>query len=348
MGIARDFHVETGGNACTPHAVRASREEQTHMPERNQGGMGRQPRTPPRTSGGRSPGRGFDEHAADRSRHERNAGSAYWDHDRQEAGFRGEDEALDDLNRGMNYASGYQEDERRFERHSDLGVRGEGGDISRYGGTRGASGRHESGWHGEPTGAPIRRGTSRTSYAGRYGDDDRLGPYQDSWELGTGRGGRGLSDEEGERARSHPAGGYSAMARGGYGAESRRGRGPRNYHRSDQRIREDVCERLMDDDYVDAGGIEVQVQDGVVTLTGTVDERWEKHRAEDIVDACGGVREIENRIRVSSSRDAGGAQLDMAATSPSSANAVPGESAHSGMQKPADTRADQDEIGNSG
>ncbi|HEX2082072.1 MAG TPA: BON domain-containing protein [Xanthomonadaceae bacterium] len=326
------------------------------MPARNQGGMGRQPRTPPSTSDDRSSGRGFDEHTADRSRHQRNTGSAYWDYDRQEAGFRGEDEALDDLSRGMNYTSDYQEDERRFERHSDLGVHGEGGDISRYGGTREPSGRrpsagHESGRHGEPTGAPIHRGAARTSsYAGGHAQDDHLGPYQDSWSLGTGRGGRGLSDEdEGGRTHGRSTGGYSAMARSSYDAESRRGRGPRNYRRSDERIREDICERLMDDDYVDAGDIEVQVQDGAVTLTGTVGERWEKHRAEDIVDACGGVREIENRIRVSSARDAGGVQRDMAASSSSSAtNAASGESTGSGMQTPADTRADRDEIGNSG
>ena len=77
-----------------------------------------------------------------------------------------------------------------------------------------------------------------------------------------------------------------------------RGRGPKNYTRTDQRITEDLCERLTEDDDVDAGDIEVQVRDGVAVLTGTVGERWMKHRAEDIAEACGGVKDVENRIRV--------------------------------------------------
>jgi hypothetical protein len=36
----------------------------------------------------------------------------------------------------------------------------------------------------------------------------------------------------------------------------------------------------------------------VVTLTGTVEVRWMKHRAEDIAEAVGGVEDVENRIRV--------------------------------------------------
>ena len=81
---------------------------------------------------------------------------------------------------------------------------------------------------------------------------------------------------------------------------SRRGMGPRNYTRTDERIREDVNERLMDDHHVDASSITVQVKDGTVTLSGTVDERWEKHRAEDIAEACSGVRDVQNNIRLAS------------------------------------------------
>src|ERR687883_561129 len=43
--------------------------------------------------------------------------------------------------------------------------------------------------------------------------------------------------------------------RGGY-----RGRGPREYRRSDDRIRDDVNDRLTDDDFLDASQIEVGVQ----------------------------------------------------------------------------------------
>ncbi|MGH1560504.1 BON domain-containing protein [Caulobacter segnis] len=49
-----------------------------------------------------------------------------------------------------------------------------------------------------------------------------------------------------------------------------RGRGPKGYRRSDERIREDVSDRLTDDSWLDAHGVEVSVSDGDVTLSGTV------------------------------------------------------------------------------
>ena len=93
-------------------------------------------------------------------------------------------------------------------------------------------------------------------------------------------------DEDRSRAFAQPR-------RGGF-----RGLGPRNYTRSDQRIAEDLCERLTEDDEIDARGIEVQVSEGVVTLSGSVAERAMKHRAEDLAEHCTGVRDVENRIRV--------------------------------------------------
>ena len=87
--------------------------------------------------------------------------------------------------------------------------------------------------------------------------------------------------------------------REGYEARpSYRGRGPKNYQRSDDRIHEDVCERLSMDDRVDASEVEVLVQGGIVTLNGTVRDRLQKRRAEDVAESVGGVRDIENRIRV--------------------------------------------------
>ncbi|HEY6138813.1 MAG TPA: BON domain-containing protein, partial [Thermoanaerobaculia bacterium] len=63
---------------------------------------------------------------------------------------------------------------------------------------------------------------------------------------------------------------------------SYRGRGPKNYRRSDQRIMEDVCERLERDDRVDASDLEVNVNEGVVSMTGSVPDREMKRRAEDL------------------------------------------------------------------
>ncbi len=77
-----------------------------------------------------------------------------------------------------------------------------------------------------------------------------------------------------------------------------RGRGPKNYQRSDARIHDEICERLSDDSAVDASDIEVTVKEAVVHLEGQVDSRRMKHRAEDVVADCSGVKEIENRLRI--------------------------------------------------
>lgn len=80
-----------------------------------------------------------------------------------------------------------------------------------------------------------------------------------------------------------------------------RGRGPKGYSRSDERIREDINDRLTDFAYLDASNIEVQVEGSEVTLTGTVESRYEKRLAEDLAEAVSGVSNVENRIRVSRS-----------------------------------------------
>ncbi|HEX5602942.1 MAG TPA: BON domain-containing protein, partial [Pyrinomonadaceae bacterium] len=66
----------------------------------------------------------------------------------------------------------------------------------------------------------------------------------------------------------------------------------------DERIKEDVNDRLSDDYYVDASDIEVAVSNTEVTLTGTVNSRADKRRAEDIADSVSGVTNVENRLRV--------------------------------------------------
>lgn len=76
------------------------------------------------------------------------------------------------------------------------------------------------------------------------------------------------------------------------------GVGPKNYARSDDRIREDVCDEISDDGEIDARDIDIEVKDREVTLSGTVPERYMKHRAEDIADSCRGVRDVHNHIRV--------------------------------------------------
>ncbi|MGZ8407045.1 MAG: BON domain-containing protein, partial [Caulobacteraceae bacterium] len=77
-----------------------------------------------------------------------------------------------------------------------------------------------------------------------------------------------------------------------------RGRGPKGYQRSDERIREDVHDRLTDDHHLDASNIEVMVKDCEITLNGTVSSREDKRRAEDLVESCSGVKHVQNNLRV--------------------------------------------------
>jgi sporulation protein YlmC with PRC-barrel domain len=92
--------------------------------------------------------------------------------------------------------------------------------------------------------------------------------------------------------RRGTGGGFLGSA-GGYMTTGRhRGRGPRGYKRSDDRIREDVNDRLSDDPLLDASGIDVVVKDGVVTLNGTVNDRTDRRRAEDIALMVPGVTDV--------------------------------------------------------
>ena len=77
-----------------------------------------------------------------------------------------------------------------------------------------------------------------------------------------------------------------------------KGKGPRSYRRTDTRIQEDINDRLTDDSLVDASEVDVAVQNGEVILSGTVDDRAAKRRAEDIAESVSGVTNVENRIRV--------------------------------------------------
>ncbi len=77
-----------------------------------------------------------------------------------------------------------------------------------------------------------------------------------------------------------------------------RGRGPRGYTRSDERIREDINDRLTDYPYLDASEIDVEVNNGDVILSGSVGSRYDKRLAEDIAEDVSGVKNCENRIRI--------------------------------------------------
>jgi hypothetical protein len=64
------------------------------------------------------------------------------------------------------------------------------------------------------------------------------------------------------------------------------GVGLQGYQRSDERIEEELPERLMQHGLIDASDIDVDVSDGEVTLSGTVDSRQMKRLAEGCSRKC--------------------------------------------------------------
>lgn len=140
-----------------------------------------------------------------------------------------------------------------------------------YGGSQGMYGQQ-----------PMRYGGhGAQGHGGVYGQ----GGYNEGM---YGRG--GVQDEYGSR-------GYQGWGQEP-GAPSYRGKGPAGYTRSDERIRELVCEVLTEDDQIDATNIEVTVKGGEVILSGSVEDRRQKRLAEDVVAEVWGVKDVQNQIRV--------------------------------------------------
>jgi hypothetical protein len=135
-------------------------------------------------------------------------------------------------------------------------------------------------YHG--TGAPGFGGPGFTGGAYAYGDASRYQQqtlegeeYSDESTLSY----EGPPNRDSRRVRRYPP-------------------GPKGYQRSDERLREDISERLFGAYHIDSSEVTLEVTGGKVTLEGLVPSRHMKHAIEDMVDACPGVVEIDNRIRV--------------------------------------------------
>ena len=82
------------------------------------------------------------------------------------------------------------------------------------------------------------------------------------------------------------------------------GVGPEGYARSSERVVEEVNDRLTDDGHVNASAIQVTADGGEVTLTGTVGDRRQKRRAEDLAESVRGVDDVHNRLTLRRDDDA--------------------------------------------
>jgi osmotically-inducible protein OsmY len=233
--------------------------------------------------------------------------SAGRDYGRGEVGGRDERNSGSDFGRSRGYQGGdwgsdrgggagdYGQDFSRDVQRDSYGERGER-DFFRQNNPFGSNRSYEYDHWNHPAGRAY--GRERGGAFWNSDADDRR-----DWELNRHSRAyqRGYGDERGffDRASDEVASWF-----GDEDAERRRrqdhhrGRGPRNYTRSGDRIREDVSDRLTDDWRVDASEIEVTVSGTEVTLTGTVTSRDQRRRAEDIAESVSGVTHVQNNLRV--------------------------------------------------
>jgi osmotically-inducible protein OsmY len=134
-----------------------------------------------------------------------------------------------------------------------------------------------------------------------FGEQDRFGRSQgQSYGRDYGRDyGRNYNWDYGTNYESdYETYGTSTWNRGRYS-----GVGPRGYRRSDDRIEEDVNDRLTWHGEIDATDIQVDVNDGIVTLKGEVNSRYEKRMAENVAENVSGVWDVNNNLRINRQTD---------------------------------------------
>jgi osmotically-inducible protein OsmY len=199
--------------------------------------------------------------------------------------------------RGFDNASSGYDRNPSPERRQDMRRGRDFGDSAGYG-----TGGSALDWR-EVVGEDRRRGSVFGS------EDGRNRASSSSHERDSGYFGRGSRDYNEDRGFFERAGDEVRSWFGDEEADRRRqddmrsgehhrGRGPKGYQRSDERIREDVNDRLTDDPHIDASEIDVTVSNREVTLSGTVNSRFEKRHAEDLAETISGVTHVQNNLRV--------------------------------------------------
>ena len=180
-----------------------------------------------------------------------------------------------------------------------------------FGGTRrmGEEGGYGGGWGGQREHSGMNAYGGRNEHDRQYGRDfDRYGSGNDRGYDSSGpgrsfdRGMRGIPTmgrQEGTMRGSDL--GFSYRGHEGNNLEDRGphyGKGPKGYKRSDDRVREDVCDCIAHQGHIDASDVEVKVENGTVILTGTVGERHHKRALEQMVERLHGVDDVRNELRL--------------------------------------------------
>jgi BON domain-containing protein len=140
-------------------------------------------------------------------------------------------------------------------------------------------------------GTPGAKTRRRHGYRG-YGSGFDRG-FGGSVHWGRGFSGIGSPGESG--AMTLPRSGMFEDIAGPYA-----GRAPIGYERSDERIREEICEELTRRPDIDPSRLTVSVADGEVRLEGAVEDLESRRLADEIATRCTGVRQVHNVLRVES------------------------------------------------
>jgi len=154
--------------------------------------------------------------------------------------------------------------------------------------------QHIGGWYGQDLYRPAQQGNLSRDWNAR-------GEHESRGALRNYGGASNYSYDDYRRSQQDDDG-FGQQLRDGARTVARKVkrvfRGPKGYKRSDERVREDVSDRLAEQNQLDPSEIEVQVSNGDVTLTGQVNSRHEKWLAEEIADDVSGVNDVQNQLRV--------------------------------------------------
>ena len=205
---------------------------------------------------------------------------------------------------GQGYQSGQQWSPGQSGYPGFQGGYGQGGFGSGFQGGHGQGGYGQGtfgqGTYGQGT---YGQGSYGQGYGQGYQSGQQWSPGQSSYQgFQGGFGSQGRESWQGrEFGRGYGYEGQSTLSEG-QGTWQQRGRfmgrGPKGYKRGDERIREDINEELTRHPDIDAYEIEVRVENGEVTLTGTVEDRHAKRLAEDLAERTSGVTDVHNQLRV--------------------------------------------------
>ncbi|MFL5297188.1 MAG: BON domain-containing protein [Phenylobacterium sp.] len=189
-----------------------------------------------------------------------------------------------------------REDERRRERLADRDDFGQADYSEAYA----YDSRRRTGYRAEEDIRPRTEDYGQADYSSDYG-----------YDRGERRAYRRYSEDDREYARRMDEGDYrrdeqprSWMDRAGdfFGAHPRHDRVETRHQRrrrgpSDRVLWAVIVERLEDERGLDLRDVDVIVEDGEVTLNGTVRHKADKRRIEDVAD-MDGIRHVQNNLRV--------------------------------------------------